>query len=341
MIKETGRYRNRTNFDDVLNDLSKLKGGVFLTVGYVTGNVVSKTLQNKDVNQFGNDIDQYQEKGTPGYDMLRQWQQGGASRKNGAPVAIMKYTETTYHWQTPGSYGEKYGAYKNSVNNLLKPYGAELGTRKKDPSAGGGLDNDTNDMPKVDNHIYQNKATSSKVAEEYFMVKDGKIYGSLSKGALTSLMPKAYVDGVSSLKKLNVQEEEIKRFIEQVKNLKYKPIPLVPDKILWISYTIKTDTGRKISKFAINNNFTDNIDGVQINPNVFLKRANMRYDKRFRAMPGDEGNNAPVVHSRQAEYPMESRRRQLKLTESELKFVVREAAMKIVRNILSENRKRK
>jgi hypothetical protein len=66
----------------------------------------------------------------------------------------------------------------------------------------------------------------------------------------------------------------------------------------------------------------------------------MRYDKRFRAMPGDEGNNAPVVHSRQAEYPMESRRRQLKLTESELKFVVREAAMKIVRNILSENRNR-
>lgn len=341
MIKETGRYRNRTNFDDVMKDLPTLKGGVWITIGYVTGKVVNKTLQNKDVNQFGSDIDQYQEKGTPGYDMLKQWQQGGASRKNAAPVAIMKYTETTYHWQTPGTEKGKYGAYKDGVNKLLEPYGAELGTRKKDPSAGGGSDNDTNDMPKVDNHIYQNKATSSKVAEEYFMVKDGKIYGALNKGAISSLLPKYSVDGEKTLRDLGVQEDEIKKFVEQVKNLKYGHLGLVPDKILWISYTVKNAMGKKISKFAINNNFTDNIDGVQINPNVFVNRANKRYDKRFRAMPGYEDSNAPVVHSRQAEYPMESKKRQLKLTESELKQVVKEATMKIVRNIISENRKRK
>ena len=321
MIKETGNYRNRTNFDNVLKDLSKLRGGVFLTIGYVTGNAVSKTLQNKDTEVFGRDIDQYQEKGTPGYDMLKQWQQGGASRKNAAPVAIMKYTETTYHWQTPGSFGKKYGAYKDSINKLLEPYGASLGTREKSAPQDG-------DTSAVDNHIYQNRATSSKVSEEYFMVKDGKIYGALSKGALTSLMPKSYTDGVSALKKLNIQEDEIKRFVEQVKNLKYGTVPLVPDKILWISYTING-----VKKFAINQNFADNIDGIQINPNIFLKRANDRYGKRFKPMPGYEDNNEPVAHSRQAEYAAtygESKQRQLKLTESELKQIVKHATMKII-----------
>jgi hypothetical protein len=337
MIKETGRYRNRTNFDDVMKDLRTLKGGVWITIGYVTGKVVNKTLQNKDVNQFGSDIDQYQEKGTPGYDMLKQWQQGGASRKNEAPVAIMKYTETTYHWQTPGTEKGKYGAYKDGVNKLLEPYGVELGTRNKKPN-----DNPT-EAPAVDNKIYQNKATSSKVAEEYFMVKDGKIYGALNKGAISSLLPKYSVDGEKTLRDLGVQENEIKKFVEQVKNLKYGHLGLIPDKILWISYTVKNAMGKKISKFAINNNFTDNIDGVQINPNVFVNRANKRYEKRFRAMPGDEDNNAPVVHSRQPEYAKmygESKKRELSLTESDLRRVVTEATKILVGNILSENRRR-
>jgi hypothetical protein len=347
MLRETDRYRNRTNFDNVLADLSKLKGGVFITIGYVTGNAVSKTLQNKDTEAFGNDIDQYQEKGTPGYDMLKQWQQGGASRKNASPVGIMKYTETTYHWQTPGSMGKKYGAYKDGVNKLLKPYGAEIGTRQKQNDSQvkpGDTNNVTppNDETKVDNHIYQNAATSSKVSEEYFMVKDGKIYGSLNKGALRSLMSKEYIDGVSALKKLGVQKEEIENFVEQVKNLKYKQLPLVPDKILWISYTIEDkESGEKISKFAINDNFTDNIDGIQINPNIFVKRANARYEKRFRAMPGYEDKNEPVVHKRQAEYPTtESKNRQLRLTESELKQVVKDATMKIIKNIYENKNKR-
>ena len=45
MIKETSRYRNRTNFDDVLKELPMLRGGVYLTIGYVTG--------KKERRQFG------------------------------------------------------------------------------------------------------------------------------------------------------------------------------------------------------------------------------------------------------------------------------------------------
>ena len=56
MIGETSRYRNRTNFDDVMKDLPTLKGGVWITIGYVTGKVVNKTLQNKDVRDKANSI---------------------------------------------------------------------------------------------------------------------------------------------------------------------------------------------------------------------------------------------------------------------------------------------
>ena len=76
MIKEGGKERRqRTNFDGIMDALATAEGGTYLTLCYVSGAKVGKTLTGKniDVDQFGQDIDQYQQKGTRGYDVLKNF----------------------------------------------------------------------------------------------------------------------------------------------------------------------------------------------------------------------------------------------------------------------------
>lgn len=341
MIKEGGKERRqRTNFDGIMDALATAEGGTYLTLCYVSGAKVGKTLTGKniDVDQFGQDIDQYQQKGTRGYDVLKNFHQGGVSRTNKLPVGLVKRSVIKFHFQTEEMYGKSYGKYKNDANNLLKPYGVEIGDReekydKKQDFGGGGvsLGNTKNTQGRV--YTHQNGATVDKWDTAYYMIDNGKIYGGINKNAIKSLVSKSDPDGVGALRKIGAQESEIKKYIEELKKLNFSVLKLMYDRILWISCTIDG-----VKKFAINDKFTDKIGDVKINPNIFLKLANKRYDKMYNPIKGTEQDNLPIMHSRQQEYLDlygESRKMNRKNASSESKLhrIIKESINKVINKI--------
>lgn len=338
MVKEGGKERRqRVNFNGIINALSTAKGGTYLTLCYISGANIGKTLTGKniDIDQFGNDIEQFQRKGTRGYDMLKNFHQGGASSSNKLPVGIVKRSEITFHWQTEEGYGKAYGKYKDSANALLKPYGVEIGSReeKHDEKQNFGTGNvsvGATDNTRGKLYSHQNGATVDSWDSSYYMIDKGKIYGGIDKNALESLVKKSDPDGVSALRKIGVQEKEINKYIQELKKLNFRVLKLMYDRILWVSCTVDG-----VKKFAINDRFTDKIGDVDINPNIFIKLANNRYDAKYNPLAGDT-DNFPVTHINQQKYKDiygESTKRQLKLTESELKQVIRESVIRVIRNI--------
>ena len=338
MIGEGGKERReRVNFDGIIDALSTAEGGTYLSLCYVSGANIGKTLTGKniDIDKFGDDIEKYQRHGTRGYNILKDFHQGGASRKNTLPVGLIKRSVIKFHWQTEDKYGEAYGKYKDSANALLEPYGVEIGSReeKHDEKQNFGTGNvsvGATDNTRGKLYSHQNGATVDSWDSSYYMIDKGKIYGGINKNAIESLVKKSSPDGVGALRKIGVQEEEIKKYIEQLKKLNFNVLKLMYDKILWVSCTING-----VKKFAINHYFTDKIDEVDINPNIFLKLANNRYDAMYNPPVGSNANN-PVVHANQKKYLDiygESRKRQLRLTEAELKQVIRESVIRVIRNI--------
>lgn len=338
MVDESGKERRqRVNFDGIIDALSTAKGGTYLTLCYISGANVGKTLTGKniDINKFGNDIEQYQRHGTRGYDMLKNFHQGGASRKNTLPMGLVKRSEITFHWQTEEGYGKAYGNYKNSANALLKPYGVEIGDREEKHDEKQNFGNGNVSVGATDNtrgrlYSHQNGAVTDRYKVSYFMIDNGKIYGGINKNAIASIIKKSDPDGVGALRKIGVQEEEIKKYVAELKKLNFSVLKLMYDRILWVSCKLN---GKEI--FAINDRFTDKIGDVDINPNVFIKLANNRYDSKYNPPVGV--TDQPVMHANQQKYKDmygESRKRQLKLTESELKQVIRESVVSILNEVV-------
>ena len=343
MIGEGGKERRqRVSFDSILDALSTAKGGTYLTLCYISEAKIGKTLTGKNINidKFGNDIEQYQRKGTRGYDVLKNFHQGGASRKNTLPVGIIKRSVITFHWQTEDNYGKAYGKYKQGVNNLLKPYGVELGSRdekhdEKQNFGGGNVSVGATDNTKGKLYTHQNGAVTDRYETSYFMVKDGKLYGGLNKNAIASLVSKSDPEGVKALRELGVQENEIKKYIQDLKNLNFSILKLMYERILWVSCKIDG-----VKKFAINDRFTDHIGSgsntIPINPNVFLKLANNKYDAKYNPLK-DDTENYPITHvDRQKYYDMygesvnRNNKKLVRLTESDLHAIVKNAVRKLV-----------
>ena len=350
MIKEGGKERRqRVTFDSIIDALSTAKGGTYLTLCYISSANIGKTLTGKniDIDKFGNDIEQYQRKSTRGYDVLKKFHQGGADRKNKLPVGIIKRSVITFHWQTEDNYGKAYGKYKQGVNNLLKPYGVELGSRdekhdEKQNFGGGNVSVGATDNTKGKLYTHQNGAITDKYETSYLMVKDGKLYGGLNKNAISSLVSKSDPEGVKALRELGVQESEIKKYIQDLKNLNFSVLKLMYERILWVSCKIDG-----VKKFAINDRFTDHIGSgsntIPINPNVFIKLANNRYDAKYNPLK-DDTENYPITHvDRQKYYDMygesvnRSNKKLVRLTESDLHAIVKNTVRKIMTESFRNN----
>lgn len=338
MIGEGGKERReRVNFDNIIDALSTASGGTYLTLCYISAAKIGKTLTGKniDIDKFGKDIEQFQRKGTRGYDVLKNFHQGGASRKNTLPVGIIKRSIITFHWQTEDKYGEAYGKYKEGANQLLKPYGVEIGSRddsekhdEKQNFGNGNVSVGATDNTRGKLYTHQNGATVDKYNTSYLMVKDGKLYGGINKDAIASLVKKEDPEGVKALRDLGVQEDEIKKYIENLKNLNFSILKLMYERILWVSCTIDG-----VKKFAINDRLTDKIgsgnNAIPINPNVFIKLANNRYDKKYN--PLERGSeNLPITHINQKKYydmygesVNKKEKRLIRLTEGELHNLIK------------------
>ena len=271
-INEDG-VRQFVSPNNLFDALSTMKGNVRICVGYMTVaklkvpqvqriNPATKRKKNyDDWEAFGKEI--------------------GVEGQIASVVKLSKYHR--FNYLTPDDLKAKYKQYRDDKDAIKLRYG--LNATNKDSKAGkfstkqeygdNGIEvySGTNDE-KVGNSYVSQNVHGAKIASVYYLLDaDGnEITHMEEKELLNYLKPYSNAD-VAALQKLGKDENEIKQFLDEIGALKMKYQKFENSKILYIAAK-SNDYG----KFTyINTNLSDTIDGVKINPQLFIKIAAENY----------------------------------------------------------------
>lgn len=292
------RVASSNEFFDILD---KIGNGKFVTIGYVTGaNLDVPTVSRR--NPLTNRMKKY-----PDYSVF------GADQEIGALVKITSYNIQYLNRQTVG---KKYGEYKQSANGIRANFGLDPIASKESYKQGTDWSPNGPELYKGQNtdlqsHSYnpQNIYNVKPKGVVYAVNNEGHIIKELTPEQVQPyLKAKREVDGVAALRKMGAEEERIQDYIAQINNLKFKYINFESNSILWIAATIN---GEKI--VYINDNLARAVDGIDIRPEDFRAIARERYQIDLANLQ-----------------EMASRKSILRLTESELKGLIRESVISIV-----------
>lgn len=293
--------RRVASSDEFFDILDKIGNGKFVTIGYVTGaNLDVPTISKK--NPLTNRMKKY-----PDYSVF------GADQEIGALVKITSYNIQYLNRQTVG---KKYGEYKQSANGIRANFGLDPIASKESYKQGTTWSPNGPELYKGQNaelqsHSYnpQNIYNVKPKGVVYAVNNEGHIIKELAPEQVNPyLKAKREVDGVAALRKMGAEEEKIQDYISQINNLKFRYINFESNSILWIAATIN---GEKI--VYINDNLARAVDGIDIRPEDFRAIARERYKIDLANLQ-----------------EMASRKSILRLTESELKGLIRESVISIV-----------
>lgn len=264
------RIAQANEFFDIL---SSMKGGTFATIGYVTGaNLAYPQVKRK--NPETNRMKGYDDYETFGKSMGESGEVGG----------VIKLTSYTLNWSTPDSIAKAYGKYKTDVNAIRGEYGLEPTQDResyKSTQAYGdnGVSTYSGNNQDLSTHSYTaQNIHGARIKGMYYLIGvDGRIIRELTKDELKDYFKKSgEVSGVSTLRKMGVEEEKIKEYIERVKALGMSYKNFEASSIL---YMVASVNGEKI--VYINENLIQNVRGINIEPSEFTKIAKERYDIDF------------------------------------------------------------
>ena len=278
--------RRIADINEMIDIMSSIQGGVFVSLCYMNSAKIGKTLSGKDINvdQFGQDLDNNRIEGDDDiYNNLKNYQQGGVSRKNKFPYGgIVKMSTYQFNWQSEDNYGKNFHNYAKKRDELLAKYGAEIQKRelKHDEKLnfGTGVSVGATDNTKHKLYTHQNGATIRNAKSKYFIVdNDGELKGGVSYEAIKELISKTKnIDGLSALKKIGATEDQIQEYIQDLKALNFRVLKLMFDSILYIVCSVN---GEKL--VYINNNLAKEVGSgaavVKINPQSFIEMANELY----------------------------------------------------------------
>lgn len=331
-----GKFKERRveTPDKIFDVLDQIKKGDWITIGYVTGadlNVPKVKRKNPLTNRM---------KGYDDYSVF--------GNENGEIAGLVKISAWNFRYYNRHDVSNHYyGKYKPAANAIRGEYGLDPiadreGYTQTIDYGKGGVSVYGGGNIALQGHSYapQNVANVKPTSIVYPIDNNGNIinFNGLSQEQIIPyLKAKREIDGVSKLRQMEVEEDRIKEYIQRIKDLKFSYKNFEQNSILWVAATVNGE-----ALVYLNPNMTRIVNEVPVNTGDFLKIALKRYKKELddiiRKSEEERANNNQTVSPTPA-IP-ESRRRQLRLTESELKQVVKEAAIKIVRDILSENRKR-
>lgn len=274
--------RRIADINEMIDIISSIKGGVFVTLCYISAAKVGKTLASKniDIKKFGQDLDRNRIAGDEKvYKKLKDYQSRGASRANTFPFGgIVKMTRYQFNWQSENNYRANYNKYATARDKLLAKYGATITHRdshdvKQEFGKGGvSVGNSQNTLGRL--YTHQNGATARNVQSEYYVVDaNGKLVGGISYNAIQQLVTKSEnINGVSALRKIGASEQQIKQYIADLKKLKFQVLKLMYDRILFLVASVN---GEQI--YFINTNLASSIESgsyqVKINPKSFINKA--------------------------------------------------------------------
>lgn len=256
------RVASSNEFFDILD---KIGNGKFVTIGYVTGaNLNLPTVKRK--NPLTNRMKSYAD-----YSVF------GSEEEIGALVKISSYN---FQYLNRETVGKKYGEYKQSANGIranfgLDPIADKQGYKQGTDWSPNGPELYNGNNADLQTHSYnpQNMHGVKPKSTVYAVNNEGHIIKALPQEQIIPyLKSKREIDGVAALRKMEVEEDKIEDYINQINALKFKYMNFESNSILWIAATIN---GEKI--VYINDNLNRVVDDINIRPEDFRAIARERY----------------------------------------------------------------
>jgi len=265
--------------EEVFEILNQLKENKWVCVGYVTeANLNLPKIQRK--NPATNRMKGYED-----YETF-----GGEIGHEGEIGALIKITSYNYRYYGVENFDKQYGKFKNAANKIRPRYGLEPIKDKdndyhqkinygKGVKAYGG----ENEDKKGNFYLPFNSVGANVKSVVYIVDTDGNI----EENGLTEEQAKKYIlvnkreiDGVSALRKMNVEEEKIQEYIKEIQALKFSYKQVIGNQILWIVGATKE---QKI--IYINDQLSKCINDININKEDFINKARERYAKEINNVP--------------------------------------------------------
>ena len=294
------RIESSDKFFDLLDQIGR---GKFVTIGYVSGaNLAVPTVSRKN----------------PATNRMKKYDDYSVFGENiGALVKITSYNMQYNHRDTVN---KKYGEYKQAFNSLRGEFGLDPVQDKQGYKTGSNwgsngpeLYNGGNENLKSHSYNAQNTYGANIKSITYAVDTNGHIIQELTPEQVKPyIKEKSPISGVKALREMGVEEERIQEYIKGEIELHMRYKNFESNSILWIAATIN---GEKI--IYINDRLTRAVNDINIAPEDFIKIAKERYQE-----------DLATLQEMANRYSMKFR-----LTESELRQVVREAAMKIITEI--------
>lgn len=314
-----GKFKERRveTPERIFDILDQIKKGDWITIGYVTSadlNVPKVQRRNPLTNRM---------KGYDDYSVF--------GNENGEIAGLVKISAWNFRYYNRHDVSSRYyNEYKPSVNAIRGDYGLDPVADKEGYTqtmnyGKGGVSVYGGGNEALQGHSYapQNVANVKPRSTVYPIGQDGKIlnFNGLSQEQIIPYLKAAReVDGVSKLRKMEVEDEKIQEYIKRIKDLNFSYKNFEQNSILWVAATVNGE-----ALVYLNPNMTRVVNDITINTGDFLKIAANRYGKELddiiRKSEQDRNMSQPMP---------ESRKRYLRLTESDLRQVVREAATKIL-----------
>ena len=271
-LKE-GAERKFIGPNELFDALAEMRSKSRVCVGYVCGaNLNYPTVKRK--NPETNRMKSYNDYETFGKNL-------GVEGEVAGVIKLSRYFN--FNYQSHDDINKQYGEFAKFEDDLRSRYdlppiargtGRGQYTSKQEFGEKGITDYSGKDETKLGRTYNRQNVYGAKIESKYFLIgSDGNIIKELSKGDLIDYIKPHEVNGVSVMRKLGREEEEIKQYIEDYNAGKMSFQTFINDKVLYIA--AKSESFDKFT--YINDRLPDEIDGVKINPSQFINMARQHY----------------------------------------------------------------
>ena len=184
----------------------------------------------------------------------------------------------------------KYADYKNKSNDIRAKYGLEpISDKENDYKStmnyGSGVDVYIGSDKDKEGNFYVNANTYGKNnirGVVYAVDTNGNIVQELTKEQIKPYLKAKgeEVPGANALRKMEVEDSVVQNYINDIQSLNFNYKRFEGNSILWIAATVN---GQKI--VYINSNLSKTINGININKEDFIQKANERYNIDLNNLP--------------------------------------------------------
>lgn len=277
-ILNEGIERKVKNPEEVFEILDNLPENKWVCVGYVSeANLSIPKVKRR--NPETNKMKGYEDYETFGREIGYEDEIG----------ALVKITSYNYRYNGVESFNKKYGEYKNGANDIRAKYGLPPIADKENDyhqqmNYGNGVKTygGNNEEKRGNFYLSFNSVGANVKSVVYIVNKEGNITKELTpEQAKQYIQKRNYgIDGVSALRKMDADEEQIQKYIEEIQSLKFSYKNIIGNQILWI---VGATNGQKI--IYLNDSLSKVINDVNINKDDFIAKARERYAKEINNMP--------------------------------------------------------